>query len=418
TFKAAVNGSPSNMEYWKTSALNLTTSAQTFGPFQYTCNNANASNETLFVFTYYLAYGATSDVWIDKVTLIDITQAGPVTDVAVSPAALRLAAGQTRQLAAAVSPVNASNQSLSWSSDNESVATVSSTGEVTAISAGTATVTATTADGGYTASSIVTVKPVGTNLVRNNEFDDGLSDWTFRDWTSGGGNTASVTENGELSGGKALYVDIVNDDNSEWTINANQDLDGMIEVGKTYEISFMARAESTRDVKMAISGVPSNGAYWQKTVTVTTTPQTFGPFVWNCTNVGSSTSFYTSFMFAKGVISDVWIDKVIINDISEGAGVVSGITITPELTLTNGQSTQLIKTIMPSNAANQEVNWISSNTAVATVDEDGVVSAESPGAATITATTEDGAYQATSIITVLPAGTSTNQNGEFDEGLS
>lgn len=115
-----------------------------------------------------------------------------MTDVAVSPESLTLVGGQTRPLIASVSPANASNQNVSWSTSDETVATVSSTGEVTAVSAGTATVTVTTEDGGYTASSVVTVKPAGANLVDNHEFDNDLAGWTFRDWTSGGGNTATV----------------------------------------------------------------------------------------------------------------------------------------------------------------------------------------------------------------------------------
>ena len=57
------------------------------------------------------------------------------------------AAGATVQLTATVLPENASNKNVTWSSSNESVATVSSEGVVTAVASGTATITATTADG-------------------------------------------------------------------------------------------------------------------------------------------------------------------------------------------------------------------------------------------------------------------------------
>ena len=57
------------------------------------------------------------------------------------------AAGQTVTLTATVTPANATNKSVTWTSSNTSVATVSSTGVVTAVADGTTTITATTADG-------------------------------------------------------------------------------------------------------------------------------------------------------------------------------------------------------------------------------------------------------------------------------
>ncbi|NLU47396.1 MAG: Ig-like domain-containing protein, partial [Syntrophomonadaceae bacterium] len=52
-------------------------------------------------------------------------------------------------------------------------------------------------------------------------------------------------------------------------------------------------------------------------------------------------------------------------------------------------------TVSPSNAANKKVFWTSDNEEVATVDEDGRVTALAVGNATITATTEDGGKKAT-----------------------
>ena len=57
------------------------------------------------------------------------------------------AANQTVTLTATVTPSNATNKSVMWTSSNTDVATVSSTGVVTAVADGTATITATTADG-------------------------------------------------------------------------------------------------------------------------------------------------------------------------------------------------------------------------------------------------------------------------------
>jgi uncharacterized protein YjdB len=84
----------------------------------------------------------------------------PVNSVSVTPSAITLTAGQTKQLSATVLPVYADNKSVVWSSSNNSIATVSSGGKVTAKSAGTVTIKATAQDGsGVVGKSVITVKP-------------------------------------------------------------------------------------------------------------------------------------------------------------------------------------------------------------------------------------------------------------------
>ena len=80
--------------------------------------------------------------------------------------------GSSSALTAKVVPTNASNKTVTWSSSNSSVAEVSSIGVVTAKSIGTATITATTVDGGYSAACKVTVitdKVAVTGVTLNKE---------------------------------------------------------------------------------------------------------------------------------------------------------------------------------------------------------------------------------------------------------
>lgn len=65
--------------------------------------------------------------------------------------------GATTALTATVSPEDATDKSVSYASSNPSVASVSTSGVVTGVSAGSATITATTHDGSKTASTAVTV---------------------------------------------------------------------------------------------------------------------------------------------------------------------------------------------------------------------------------------------------------------------
>lgn len=81
-----------------------------------------------------------------------------VTDVTLAPKSVSVKATKSTTLTATITPSDATNKGLSWSSNNESVATVSG-GVVTGVSAGTAIITVTTDDGGYTDTAQVTVLP-------------------------------------------------------------------------------------------------------------------------------------------------------------------------------------------------------------------------------------------------------------------
>lgn len=81
-----------------------------------------------------------------------------VTEVRLDKTATTLFEGDTEELMATVMPENATDKGIEWKSDNESVATVSQTGLVTALKDGSATITVITNDGGFRASCEVTVK--------------------------------------------------------------------------------------------------------------------------------------------------------------------------------------------------------------------------------------------------------------------
>jgi len=84
----------------------------------------------------------------------------PVLDVSLNKTSITLIVGEAEQLTATVLPDNAANKNVSWVSGNAGIAAVSQTGLVTAKSAGEATITATTADVGYSDNCVVTVTPV------------------------------------------------------------------------------------------------------------------------------------------------------------------------------------------------------------------------------------------------------------------
>ena len=85
-----------------------------------------------------------------------VTDLVPVTGVTLSQTELSLEKGETADLTATVSPADATNQKVTWSSNNTTVATVEN-GKVTAVSGGKATISVTTEDGNHTATCEVTV---------------------------------------------------------------------------------------------------------------------------------------------------------------------------------------------------------------------------------------------------------------------
>ncbi|MNW25225.1 Alkaline phosphatase precursor [compost metagenome] len=81
----------------------------------------------------------------------------PVTGISLNQSALQLMVGETEQLSASATPEDAILPPSSWSSSDTNVATVSDSGLVTGIGAGSAEITMTTDDGSYQASATVTV---------------------------------------------------------------------------------------------------------------------------------------------------------------------------------------------------------------------------------------------------------------------
>jgi cell wall-associated NlpC family hydrolase len=70
-----------------------------------------------------------------------------VTSISLNKSSETLTVGSSYAITASVSPLNATNQSVTWSSSNSSAVTVDSNGKVAAVSVGTATITAKTVDG-------------------------------------------------------------------------------------------------------------------------------------------------------------------------------------------------------------------------------------------------------------------------------
>lgn len=146
----------------------------------------------------------------------------PVTGIEVDNWNVKLEVGQTKQLNARIIPANATNQNVNWFSNNESIATVNSTGLIEAVKAGNAKITATTEDGNIPydvhvnvsdnsspqppSETITGIKADPSSVtVKVNEtadirilFGDDVVNKTI-EYMSGSGAVASVADNGDYT---------------------------------------------------------------------------------------------------------------------------------------------------------------------------------------------------------------------------
>ncbi len=346
----------------------------------------------------------TSSFNLDYVDFTLETSTVSVTGISVSPSTASVAVGATQALSATISPSNATNQGVSWSSSNTGVATVNSSGVVTGVSTGSATITATSNDGSFIANSAITVTaPAPSNLVVNPGFETGsvTSPWTK--WAGGSSTILISTTNAN----QGTYSAVLNTSSGGGT-NLGQVIN--VSPNTTYTLSAYVKNSSSATTFL---GVKNHGnAEASTSYTSTSYGQAQVTFV-----TGSSATTAEIFIWKNASTGTAWVDDF---SLVVGSSTISvtGISVSPStVSVLVGATQTLSATIAPSNATNQGVSWSSNNTSVATVNSSGVVTGVSAGTATITATSNDGNFTANSTITVTaPSGNNLVSNPGFENG--
>ncbi|MGI6488049.1 MAG: Ig-like domain-containing protein [Syntrophothermaceae bacterium] len=354
---------------------------------------------------------ATCQVTVKAVTV-------PVTGVTLNKTSITLNEGQSERLTATVTPANATNKAVTWSSSNASVATVDGNGNVTGVKAGSVVITVKTADGNKTATCQVTVKAVtvpvsGVTLNKTSiTLNEGQSESLTATvtpanatnkavtWSSSNASAATVDANGKVTVVKAGSTVI--------TV-------------KTADGNKMATCQVTvKAVTVPVSGVTLNktsitlneGQSESLTATVTPANATNKAVTWSSSNASAAT------VDANGKVTAVKAGSTVITVKTVDGGKmatcqvtvkavtvpVSGVTLNKtSITLNEGQSESLNATVTPANATNKAVTWSSSNASAATMDANGKVTAVKAGSAVITVKTADGGKTATCQVTVVAA---------------
>ena len=343
-----------------------------------------------------------------------ITVKSRVTGVKVTPRALTLTVGDSDKLSATVVPDDASNKRVTWSSSNESVATVDAEGNVKALKAGSAVITAASQEDGTKrgtcAVTVLQVESVTLNastisLEEEKTFQltatvkpDGLSDKSV-EWSSSDPAVASVSADGLVT---ARTVGTA-------TITATS---------KAYPQKTATCSVSVSPKYIAVTGVVLNQTRLSLTAedtyslvaTVSPSNATDPTVEWTSSHSGVATvdasghvtavAAGTATITAKSKADPT---KTATCSVTVAAKVihVTGVTLPATATVERGSSITLTATVTPANADNREVTWSTSNPSVAAVDPTtGRVTGAKVGTAVITVTTVDGNYTARCTVTV------------------
>ncbi len=327
----------------------------------------------------------------------------PVASVDVTPATATVQAGQTMQLTATPKDANGaalSGRAVSWSSSNTSVATVSNAGVVSAVTLGSATITATSEGKSGTSSITVTNIPVVS------------VDVTPATATVQAGQTVQLTATPKDANGAALSGRAVSWSSSNTSV-ATVSSSGLVSGVTPGSATIMATSEgksgtasvTVTQVPVATVSVSPATATVQagQTVQLIATPKDAnGATLSGRTVTWSSSNTSVATVSSSGLVSGVTPGSATITATSEGKSGTSSITVTnipvatvsvspPTASIQQGQTVQLTATLKDASGntlSGRTVTWSSSNISVATVSSSGLVSAVTPGSATVTAASE------------------------------
>lgn len=158
------------------------------------------------------------------------------------------------------------------------------------------------------------------------------------------------------------------------------------------------------EIALIKNGKKIEDVMFRATVEMDIPKNMFGPSVkvFRIEKDGTYTQLETTIMNGKVVFTTDHFSEYILTGMSID-DVVTGVSLnTDTYEIVNKQTCQLTASISPDTASNKSVMWSSDNEEVAIVDENGLVTANSPGTAIITAKTVDGGYSASCKVTVLP----------------
>ena len=347
---------------------------------------------------------ATCTVTVSEIAVVNPDSSVAVESVMLNTTTLTIEPGKMRTLTATVTPSNAEDKIVTWSSSDEKVATVSDDGTVTAYAEGTVTITAKA--GGKEATCTVAVKPILiavksvslnmtiltltsgetgklTATVTPSDADDSTVAWS-----SSNADVATVGNDGTVTAVSIGTVVITARAGDKWatcTVTVKQILIAVERVLLDRETLTLTRGETE---KLTATVTPSNA---------------------DDTSVAWSSSDADVATVVDGTVIARKAGTAVITAQAGGRMAICAVNVNPilvesvtlyktTLTLAPGMTGKLTAIVKPDNADDKTVKWSSSNTSVAMVDNDGTIGAFKTGETTITA--QSGSIKAECKVTV------------------
>lgn len=363
------------------------------------------------------------------------------TGISLNTTSTSVREAETVSLKATVTPSDAYNKSVSWTSSNENVATVSG-GVVTGVSQGTATITAKTYNG-LTATCTVTVtentsiiKPSGITVapvsLELTAGESGSLSATVAPsnatnksvtWTSSDTNVATVTATGSVTavneGTATITASTFNGYKATATITVNPKQFKTIEHGIYFE---KPSGWSSAYVYFFDKSTDSTvGASWPGTKMTD-----MGDGIWCYEYNNTNSNLWLVFNSGDGqqaadmqyvdcgYYTTAGYQKTVPYESNVTVDVTSVSVSKSSVSLEVGDTASVTATVAPSNATNKTITWTSSNSSVATVSG-GTITAVAAGTATITAKSNNGKTATVSVtVTSTPDPTDLYNNSSIN----
>jgi len=326
--------------------------------------------------------------------------------ITLDKSTLSLQEGKTESLTVSYQPSQPSDVSAAWISSDDSVATVNSSGNVTAVSEGTAVITASA--GGFSATCTVTVEPRLQGITLNKStlslqagkteslvvsYQPSQPSGVSVTWTSSNNSVATVNSSGTVTAVKAgTAVITVSVDGFSAACTVTVPLQGItldkstlsLQEGKTESLTVSYQPSQPSDVSAA----------WTSSDDSVATVNSSG----NVTAVSEGTAVITASAGGFSAACTVTVEPRL-----------RGITLNKStLSLQAGKTESLEVSYQPSQPSGVSVNWTSSNNSVATVNSSGTVTAVKAGTAVITVSVDG--FSATCTVTVPLQGITLNKS--------
>ena len=329
----------------------------------------------------------------------EVTVKQQVTEIAISETNASLWVGDTKNITATATPTNANNTNVTWTSSDNSIATVSSKGIITAKGKGTCTITCTASDGYGTKSTCeITIKQQVTEIA--------LSETNASLWV---GDTKTLTATASPTTANNTSVEWSSSDDNVATVSSEGIVtakgQGTCTITCTAADGYGTKSICEVTVKQQVTEIAlseTSASLWvgeTKTLSATVSPTTASntSVEWSSSNDNVASVSSEGMITAKGegtcIITCTAADGYGTKSICEV--IVKQQVTEIALSETNaslwvGETKTITATALPTTASNTSVAWSSSDDNVATVSSEGVITANGEGTCIITCTAADG----------------------------